>query len=499
MTPFRRPFIAPLALRPFLRFTTVAICAVSFALTAVPQAGNAAPIDAEGLARQGRIDEALAAAAEQAQQLPGDMEIQELYIDLLLNTGMAAQAEQRFTQRVQSNPLDADSHYLLGRATIDAREARTAYERALKLKPDHARAHMGIAAVHTALGAIADADIAYARATAMDPSLIEAWVGLVRSRVAAADMAGAKVIVQQGLAANPHEPQLTYTLVTLDPTTAATVLPAAMKATPSDAPLRSAWASHLLATGASEEALAAARGALALDPSSAEAARVAFVADELVQGRLTRESATQLESARRIGDVAALDAVVAVAPRSVLALLARASAHANAGAPERARADLERAYALDATHPEACAAVGQARLSAGKAADALAPLQCAAEVRAFDVALQVALARAEAASGSTASALQRLESLATSRPYDVIILGVYAQVLVDTGQADKAYNLVKRSMARIPDPRLGAAFVMVAVASDHANEAADFLDALAAQSGSEALKQRAAVLRAGKP
>ena len=69
---------------------------------------------------------------------------------------------------------------------------------------------------------------------------------------------------------------------------------------------------------------------------------------------------------------------------------------------------------------------------------------------------------------------------------------------MDTGQAESAYNLLKRSMGKVPDPRLGAAFVIVAVEAGHREEAANFLDALAVQSGSDALKQRAAALRAGR-
>lgn len=93
--------------------------------------------------------------------------------------------------------------------------------------------------------------------------------------------------------------------------------------------------------------------------------------------------------------------------------------------------------------------------------------------------------------------MPRLHALAEARPTDVVVVGAYAQILVDSGQADKAYNLVKRAMARVPDPRLGAAFVMVAVAAGHRAEAADFLEDLANQAGNDALKQRAQALRAG--
>jgi predicted Zn-dependent protease len=113
------------------------------------------------------------------------------------------------------------------------------------------------------------------------------------------------------------------------------------------------------------------------------------------------------------------------------------------------------------------------------------------------VPLQVALAQAEVKGGRAAQGVPRLHDLAESRPADVVVIGAYAQVLVDTGQADKAYNLVKRSMARVPDPRLAAAFVMVSVAAGHREEAATFLESLAAQSGSESLRQKAAALRAG--
>ncbi len=451
---------------------------------------------AEALVRQGRIEEGIQAAAEQAVLRPDDMDAHELYIDLLLNIGYVGQARATYAKRVQLNPLDANAHYLLGRATVDARAAKDAFEKALRIDPAHARSHMGMGAVHLALNNASESESAYGRATSMDPSLVEAWMGRIRARLAAGDLSGAVERCEEGLKAIPNDPNITYSLVTLDPTRAPSLLPAAIAATPDDAPLREALAIHLLASGQTDEALEMARTALVIDSTRMEAQLVAWTAAELAEGRIDRPTATALQQARQSQDLPGLDAVVAKAPRSVLAHLGRAQARKESGA-NGVLDDLKQAYRLDATHSEACAAYGKALLQSGKAAEAVEPLACAANVRPWDVHLQIALAQAEVGSGLAAQGMPRLHALAEARPTDVVVVGAYAQILVDSGQADKAYNLVKRAMARVPDPRLGAAFVMVAVAAGHRAEAADFLEDLANQAGNDALKQRAQALRAG--
>lgn len=493
MTSQRSTVIAPI--RSF-SFRAAWFLAWSLAMVA-PSTGALAGVGAaEALVRQGRIEEGIQAAAEQAVLKPNDLDAHELYIDLLLNAGFAEQARATYAKRVQTNPLDANAHYLLGRATMDARAARAAYEKALRVEPAHARSHMGMGAVHGALGNLADSEAAYARAVSMDPSLVEAWMGRIRARLAANDLAGAVQRCEEGLAANPNDPNITFTLVTLDPTRSAALLPKAMAVTPDDAPLREAWASHLLASGQTDEALEAARAALAIDPTREQAQLVAWTAEELSSGRIDRTTASELQRARQAMDLAALDAVVAKAPKSVLARLARANVR-EAKKADGVLSDLKTAHELDPKHPDACAAYGRALLVAKRAEEAVGPLACAAEVRVWDIPLQVALAQAEVSSGRAAQGVPRLHALAEARPTDVVVLGAYAQVLVDTGQAEKAYNLVKRAMATVPDPRLAAAFVMVAVEAGHREEAASFLDSLAAQSGSASLKQIAATLRAG--
>jgi len=506
MTPLRRTVIAPIALGPFpptalglrkwLRQARLALAIGGMGALAFAADARGAETAAETLVRQGRIEEGIQAAAEQAVLKPNDLDAHELYIDLLLNTGFVDQARATYAKRVQLNPLDANAHYLLGRATVDARSARAAYEKALRIDPAHARSHMGMGAVYTALSNPSEAEAAYGRAVSMAPHLVEAWMGRIRARLGAEDLAGAIQRAEEGLAAVPNDPSLTYTLVTFDPNRSAALLPQAIAATPDDAPLREAWAAHLLASGQNDEALEAARAALAIDPTREEAQLVAWTADELATGRLDRGTATQLQGARQQRDLAALDAVVAKAPTSVLAHLARANAREAKGV-DGVLADLEKAHTLDPTHPDACAAYGKALLVAGRGADALSPLSCAAARREWDVPLLIALAQAEVSGGEAAVGVPRLHALAESRPTDVVVIGAYAQALVDTGQAEKAYNLVKRTMARVPDPRLAAAFVMVSVAAGHREEAASFLESLAAQSGSDALRQKAAALRAG--
>jgi hypothetical protein len=132
----------------------------------------------------GDVESALRAAASEARAAPDDVAAQERHIDVLLSLGLVDRAVDVARKRVEAAPASPDAHYLLGRAFPSADAARAAYERALKLDPAHARAHMGMGAVHTAASDAERALGAYGRAVQADPLLAEAWLGLSRAHIA---------------------------------------------------------------------------------------------------------------------------------------------------------------------------------------------------------------------------------------------------------------------------------------------------------------------------
>jgi len=471
----------------FIALTALAVGRPAFA-AGPPEA------DAEELARRGYLDQALTTAQRRQATHPADVANHEFLIDLLLTVGRSAQAESAFAERLRKAPDNPDNHYLLGRALVDVRHAREAYENALRLDPEHARSHMGIAAVHSAQGRHGDAEAAYRRAVVFDPSLSEAWLGLVRTYGQAGQADRAAKAASDGLAAVPNDPGLALAVATLEPERAGPVLSSAVVVTPSDVPLRVAWASFLLHTGDATAAATEARTALSIEPGHTEGRRLAMVAAEVADGRLTRDQADTLEAQRT--DPTALDGLLAAAPRSSLARLARAQLHHQEGRPEAARTLLQEAVDLDPSNDEALASCGHAWLVAGDPNRAAPLLEKAVAARPWDAESTIHLAAALGSQGMTSRSLGLLGELAEARPMHVVAQAAYAQALLDAGRAEEAYQLLKAAMERLPDPRIAAAFIMVAPEAGHHEEAAAIMELIAEKTGNPALKQKAAALRA---
>jgi predicted Zn-dependent protease len=297
----------------------------------------------------------------------------------------------------------------------------------------------------------------------------------------------------QGLAAVPHDPGLARAVATLVPARAGEVLAAGVRHTPDDAPLQTAWATWLLQEGEVERAAQAAATSLSIDPTDKEARRIAMLAADIGGGRLTLEQAVRAEAA--LGDGAALDALVAAAPSSVVVRLLRAATHREAGENDDALRHLQAALKVDPTHGEASAAAGQLLLQKGDAHAAVPLLEQAVQGAPHDEALRITWATALQQAGLRSKALGVMAQLAEERPLNVVVQGAYAQALVDAGQSEQAYVALRDALRVLPDPRLTAAFVMVAAESGHRQEAAALLDQLAKASGSEALAAKAEALR----
>ncbi len=452
---------------------------------------------AEVLLRRGDFDAALEAATSAAEARPDDVEAQELLIDIMLSLGLQPKAEREAKARVAAHPTDPDAHYLLGRARVDPAGSRSAYEAALRLDPEHARANMGMGSLHEALGRPAEAAAAYARASSRDATLGEAWLGQVRALLLQGKAPQALAVARQGVAAAPDEAGLALVVAELDPGAAEAELRAALQRVGPEARLHEALAAVLLTKGDGPGSAEQASAALQLDPTLLDARRSLLFARELSSSRLVAADVARLDEARRLESTDAAAALARYAelvsrnPKSSLVLLGRAAARRASGDRAGALDDLKAAAALDPQNDEAAAVAGLALLEVGQGAAAAPLLRTAYEARPWDGSLALALARAV----PPAERLPLLGQIASALPLDVDVQLHYAQALIDARRFPEAYGVLKVSMNVLPDPRLVAAFIQVAPLAGHPGEAADVLEPVAQQTNNEGLKEAVRRLR----
>lgn len=445
------------------------------------------------LLRQGDVAGALAAAESLAHGSGADLAAEELYVDLLIANGRGERALAEARANVAAAGADPDRQYLLGRATPDPAEAERAYRAALALAPRHARAWMGLAAVEESRGELPSALTSYQRALEGDARLIEAWVGRARTEIRLGKTGAALGTARSGLALHPSSAGLLVVLGHLAPAEADPKLASALRATPTDATLLDAYAETRLALGDARGAQAAAQQALAVDRSLGSAARTATFAREQLESRLDASGRAALASA---ADLAAYDALVAKYPRSGSVLLARSAARRARADAAGALTDLAAAAAADRANLEAQSAAGLALLDARRYAEAATALQYASAARPDDLRYSLARIHALAAGGTSAEALAAAEALARRYPYQPDVILADAAQLAGVGRAAEAYDRVKVALVQTGDPRLAAAFVQIAPAAGHPDEAAALLEQIVAATGNPQLAEAARRLRA---
>jgi tetratricopeptide (TPR) repeat protein len=460
--------------------------------------------EAERLLRHGAVNEALTAATAAARTTPRDLAAQELYVDLLVATGMGGRALREVKELAQADPNNPAAHYLVGRVIPDPAAAQSAYEAALRLDPSFPRAHMGMGALYEARGQLPQAEAAYTRATQGDATLSEAWLGRVRMLLRQSRQPEALTAARAGLAACPTEPALALVVAQLVPAEADRVLADALRRVPDEPRLHEAQARLLLARGDAKGALASAKAALAIDPSAAEASLVALYAAEIADGRLDLAGKTALEAARAQegldprGAVGRYPPLLAKYPRSAMIRLGLAAARKAAQDPG-ATDDLLEAVALDPGNVEAVGAAGMALLEAERAIEAEPLLAQAAAARPWDPSLGLARARALAASGRSGEGARLVADLAKRFRFDAGVQVAHAGFLVEQGKASEAYQVLRTALMVAPDPRVAAAFVRVAPLAGYPEEAAAMLDQIVAQTGNQALAEAARKLRESAP
>lgn len=463
----------------------------------------AAPVDpVDALLRDGNVAGALTAAQAAVEADPANVAATELYIDLMIATGRGAEVLALTRARAESAPTNADLQYLLGRATNDPQQAEAAYRAALAIAPQHPRALMGLAAVSEAKGDITGALAGFSRAVEVDRTLAEAWVGKARNEVRLGRGEAAAATARSGLAVHPRLTGLLVVLGHLAPAEADPLLKAAIAGSPRDAALHDAYAETRLAAGDARTAVAAAKQALALDPTLASAARTATLAREQIEGRLDGAGrrglaeAAAVEATDRRGSLPRYDALATKYPRSAVVRLSRASVRRSLGDSAGALQDLADAANADPGNLEAQIAAGTALLRAKRYAEAKVPLGVAAAARPTDLTLGLALIEAQAAGGVNPQALASAEALVIRYPHHPDVVIADAVQLAGVGRAAEAYARVKTALAVTPDPRLAAVFVQVAPAAGHPEEAAAILEQIVQVTGNANLAEAARRLRA---
>ena len=451
---------------------------------------------------KGNLGGALEQAGRDVAARPTDVAAQELYLDILLTVGLADRAVGHARQWVASQPQLADAHYLLARALPDAAQSRTEYERALKLDPDHARAQMGIAALHVAAGRDAEAEAAYQRAVERDPSLAEAWLGLARAQLVRGDTAAAVGTAHRALEVVRDEPSLYFLAAALEPTRARAFLTAAVAVKPRDPSAHTGLAEVLLREGDAAGARSAATAALAINPSLVDAQRLLVFASELergaldVKGYLALAAVHDAEARDPAQALADYGALAAKYPRCGVILLARGQLALARGDREAAGADLERAMALEPELLDIQQAYGMYALGTGRPDVARPWLERAYEARPWDAALALALGQVYRAVQDAPAARRVLTEAWNVHPWDARVAIAYAQALVDAGQAEAGYQVIRQAVQRISDPSLAVALVTSATAAGRYEEAATILEDLGRRTGRTSLLDTAARLRA---
>jgi tetratricopeptide (TPR) repeat protein len=452
--------------------------------------------DVDALLREGRVGEAIPVAEEAARGNPNDVEAQETWIDLMLSLGHPSIIAVHYAERANLAPEDPLAHYLFGRASVDPSISLAAYEKALELDPKFARAHMGVAAVYKVAGKLDEAAKSYRMALDLDGSLGEAWGSMLAIYVNAGRRDEALELAEIAMLLVPDlaEPYLVY--AALKPELAEATLRKAVARVPPDARIWSALSEMLLDAGMGAEALGAADEAIRLNATLPGPRLAKLFAESMVAGTLDAAGYDALVTAHdqeRDNPTVALatyDTLVRTYARSPLPWMSRARVRALTDV-DGAKADLERALALDPGNPEATAALG-VLLAEREPAKALPLLEPIAKERPYDASLQVAYGKAALASGKAQEALGRLHAAEQLHPYDVDVALQKALALSATGDREAAYQTLATAAGRIADVRITIARAAAAKESGRIDEAYEIYAALYERTGKEFFQRAAA-------
>jgi len=449
--------------------------------------------------QEGSIDLALETVRQHLQGHPNDTAAHELLIDILNGIGRNQEAVLFYSAATQVPTANADAWYLLGRTLLDPPQAEDAFNRALALEPDHARAWMGLGAVRRVKDQSAEATEAYQRAIALDRTLSEAWLGWIAITIA--EGGDALSIARQARAAIPSDPNVRLLIAQLDPSNATIELTDAMRKLPSDPRIPAMLARTLFESKKWDLAEDAYRQALELNPSAADLRVELALVKEIRSGVLRPEDAQSLLEFRgpRDGDPGAsipkLDQIVSNNPNSGWARLIRGNVKNSAGEAKSAEKDLRAALDRMPASPEAQSALGLVMLNKHQAAEATSLLTFASERRPHDVSLAVAAAMARAEAGDLPGAEIALREAQVRFPTSTgPILGL-ARIRLSHGDPEGAVQILANAFHEQPSREIFLALTAAAIEAGQGEQAAAMLDEMADKTNNETLREAANQLR----
>lgn len=463
----------------------------ALALVLAPRPAEAASLElAEALLERGDVAAALDEVKARVAEAPEEVPSHELLIDILFATGRAGLALDLYRGLAKNNTGNPDFLYLLGRASPDAASSESAYRAALALEPDHARAWMGVGAVHRARGEWAEAAHSYGEALARDTTLMEAWTGVRSSHLGAGDAAAAEAAVRRQIEAFPEDIAGWTALADLEHTDAVAAWKEAVKARPRDADRRGALARAAFEAGAWADAQKAYDKAIKGGAREAPAMRAErAIIDEIRAGALSPQGAAALLAVRGMvannatQAVQLLDQLAEDHPHSGWVRLVRGNLYRGSGRAQQAEEDLRSALDRMPASPDAWSALGLFLLDQKRAVEARPLLEKAAAARPDDVSTVVASAMATGQAGAVPEADAALTAAIVRFPGNPgPVLGL-ARLRLSNGDADGAFEVLHAALRRGPEVSVAYALVSAAQEADRPEEALRILEALRTETG----------------
>ncbi|MEC7947146.1 MAG: tetratricopeptide repeat protein [Myxococcota bacterium] len=476
------------------------------AMAIAPRPAAAASLAlAEALLERGDVAAALDEVKARVAEAPDEVPSHELLIDILFATGRAGLALDLYRGLAENNEGSPDFLYLLGRASPDAASSESAYQAALALDPDHARAWMGIGAVHRAQGQWTAAAVAYDEALRRDTSLMEAWTGLRSSHLGASDLEAAEAVVRRQISTFPDDIAGWTALAQLEHTDPMTVWQEAVSARPRDANRKGALARSAFEAGAWKAAQRAYDQAIKGGADDAAAMRVEKeIINEIRSEALTPTGAAALLGVRSMVPdnatqaVQLLDRLAEDHPHSGWVRLVRGNLYRGSGRSDQAEADLRSALDRMPSSPDAWSALGLFLLDRRRAAEARPLLDKAAGARPADVSLVVAAAMAAGQAGAVDDADARLlEAISRFPGNPGPVLGL-ARLRLTNDDADGAFDVLHAALRRGPEVSVAYALVSAAQEAARPEEALRILEALREETGDPRFDRAVQGLRAAE-
>src|SRR5271170_618463 len=167
------------------------------------------------LARQGRLDQAVASYRQALKLDPGIADAHHNLANALSDLGQFEQAAASYRRALELNPQLEEAHNHLGNVLFELgqlNDAFTHYRRALVLKPDFAEAHNNVGIILRGFGQLQEAIASYRQAMALQPHFAEAHSNLGSALRLLGRTAEAQASCLRALAINPN---LTAAVATL--------------------------------------------------------------------------------------------------------------------------------------------------------------------------------------------------------------------------------------------------------------------------------------------